>query len=145
MKREAIYSALFDKIKKIEGLATTSRVLRHWDSVSPNEQPALFMTQDGELPISRRGLPTTWNLAVSFYLYCNAGNDSDAIPAQEINKYLDAIQTAIAPDRITGVQSLDGLVRDVKFGDKIETDEGLLGAQSVAIIPVIITLEAEEY
>lgn len=141
MNREAIYSALFEKIKAIEGLVTVSRVLKHWNDVTPSEQPALFMTQDGELPTSRTGLPTTWNFVVSLYLYCNVSSGSDVIPAQEINKYLDAIQAAIAPDKIIGIQSLGDLVRGVKFGEKIETDEGLLGAQSVAIIPVIITLE----
>lgn len=140
MNREAIYSALFDQVKNIEGLATTSRVLRHWDAVIPSDQPALFMTQDGESPISRTSLPTTWKLMVSFYLYCNAGGDSDAIPAIEINQYLDAITEALQPDKITGHQTLGGLVDDVKFGEKFETDKGLLGSQSVAIIPVVITI-----
>lgn len=141
MNREAIYSALFEKVKAIEGLITASRVLKHWNDVTPSEQPALFMTQDGELPTSRHGLPTTWHLIVSLYLYCNAGSGSDVIPARQVNEFLDKIQSAFAPDMVTGVQTLGGLVRDVKFGEKIETDEGLLGAQSVAIIPIIIILE----
>lgn len=141
MSREDIYSALFDKVKNIEGLLTVSRKLRHWDDVSSSEQPALFMTQDGENPTNRRGMPTSWGFAVSFYLYCNAGSDRDAIPAKQINEYLDKIQEAIKPDMITGYQDLGGLVRDVKIGGKIETDEGLLGSQSVAIIPIEITLE----
>lgn len=141
MNREAIYSTLFDKVKNIDGLVTISRKLRHWDAVSPSEQPALFMTQNGESPIIRRGMPTTWQLNVSFYLYCNSGSDSDAIPAQEINQYLDAISQAIQADQITGYQDLEGLVRDTKIDGKIETDEGLLGTQSVAIIPITIILE----
>lgn len=140
MNREAIYSALFEKIKAIEGLVTVSRVLKHWNDVTPSEQPALFMTQDGEIPISRTGLPTTWKLMVSLYLYCNAGGDSDAIPVIEINKYLDTVQDALKPDMITGYQTLGGLVQDVSFGEKIETDEGLLGSQSVVIIPILITI-----
>lgn len=140
MNREAIYSALFNKIKNIAGLITTGRVLKHWNEVTPNEQPALFQTQDGEFPISRTGLPTTWKLMVSFYLYCNAGGSTGAVPAIEINQYLDAIQEALQPDKITGYQTLGGLVDDVKFGEKFETDEGLLGPQSVAIIPIVITI-----
>ncbi|QJW45667.1 hypothetical protein HA075_07330 [bacterium BFN5] len=141
MNREAIYNTLFRKLEAIEGLVTASRVLKHWHDVPPSGQPALFMTQDSEVPVSRPGLPTTWNLVVSLYLYCNAGNDSDKVSAIEINKYLDAIQEAIRPDMVTGCQTLSGLVRDVKFGEKIETDKGLLGAQSVAIIPINIILE----
>lgn len=142
MNREAIYSALFSKIKDIDGLVTVSRKLRHWDDVTPSEQPALFQTQDGEILVSRRGLPTTWNFVVSLYLYCTSGNDSDTIPASEINRYLDEIGKVLKPD-FTGYQTLDGLVFDVKFGEKIETDEGLLGSQSVAIIPIIITVNEE--
>lgn len=141
MNREAIYSALFEKIQAIEGLVTVSRVLRHWNDVDASAQPAIFMTQDGELPTSREGLPTTWNFVVSLYLYCNAGQGSDALPARQINEFLDKIESAIAPDIVTGVQTLGGLVRDVKFGEKIETDEGLLGAQSIAIIPIVISIE----
>lgn len=140
MNREAIYGALFAKVKDIEGLATVGRVLRHWERVDPSEQPALFMTQDGEEPMSRTELATTWRLHVSFYLYCHAGNDLDAIPAMEINRYLDALQAALQPDRVTGRQTLGGLVDDTKFGEKIETDEGLLGPQSVAIVPVVLTI-----
>lgn len=143
MNREQIYSALFDKVKQIDGLVTVSRVLRRWDIVPPSEQPALFMTQEGELPISRRGMPTTWNLMVSFYLYCNVEADSDAIPAQRINQYLDAIQEALKPDKITGYQTLDGLVEDVRFSEKFETDKGLLAPQSVAIVPIVITITEE--
>lgn len=141
MNREEIYSALFRKIEAIENLVTVSRVLKHWDNVLPSGQPALFMTQAGEVPVSRPGLPTTWNLAVALHLYCNVGNDSEAIPAAAINRYLDAIQKALEPEKINGCQTLGGLVRDVKFGEKIETYEGMLGPQAVAIIPINIILE----
>ncbi len=141
MRREDIYSALFNKFENIEGLVSKSRKLKHWNEVTPNEQPALFMTQGGELPANRRGMPTTWELYVSLYLYCHAGNDSDALPARDINNYLDKIQDAIKPDIVTGVQELGGLVRDVKIAGKIETDEGLLGSQSIAIIPIVISIE----
>jgi hypothetical protein len=45
VNREAIYQALFDRVKNLSGLVTASRTLRHWDDVPLVEQPALFQEQ----------------------------------------------------------------------------------------------------
>ena len=37
-------------------------------------------------------------------------------------------------------QILDGLVMDCRIDGKIETDEGTLGAQSVAIVPITVLI-----
>lgn len=143
MNREAIYAALFEMVSNVPGIVTASRRLRHWGDVPPVDQPALFQAQTGENAMSETGFnPTKWHMNVDLYLYCHAGNDSDATPATDLNNLLDAIEEALKPD-YTGYQRLGGLVFDCRIDGKVETDEGTLGPQSVAIIPIKIKVVNE--
>jgi hypothetical protein len=139
MTRETIYAALFAKVSAISGLVTASRRLRHWSDVKSSEQPALFQIQKTEDPTQKRGLPTVWNLDADLYLYVHSGKDHSAIPSTQLNRFLDAIEAALAPtDPVTNAQTLGGLVSHCWISGRIETDEGVLGDQAVAIIPVAI-------
>jgi hypothetical protein len=58
-----------------------------------------------------------------------------------LNPLLDAIAAALAPtgaDLVAGAQTLGGLVKHCWISGAIETDEGALGGQAVAIVPVEI-------
>ena len=137
--RESVYAALFDRLASLRELATASRRLKHWSDVPAAAQPALYLVQRNERPRQTRGQPAAWTLQALLYLYVNAGSDPDAVPASSLNRLLDAIETALAPDAATGVQSLGGLVSHCWIdGSGIETDEGVLGAQAVAIVPINI-------
>jgi hypothetical protein len=139
MTRELIYSALFDKVKSINGIKTSSRILEHYNDVSPRDQPALYQTQISETPTQMRGMPVKWNLKINLHLYINRGGDHRIIPSQEINRYIDLIEVALKPD-IDGFQTLSGLVSHCWISGTIMTSEGLLGDQEVAIIPIEIYL-----
>lgn len=143
MNREPIYAALFAKVSNLPGIVTSSRKLKHWNDVNPADQPALFQTQNGENAIIKTGLPTKWSMDVDLYVYCHAGNDPDATPSTDLNVILDAIEEALKPD-YSGYQTLGGLVFDCCIDGKIETDEGILGPQSVAIIPIKIMVVNNE-
>lgn len=136
MDREAIYNALFTKVSAIPGLKTKSRTLQHWNDVTPSQQPALFQAQGDQIAAPMPGGPTKWTFYVSLYLYCHSTNPK-APPATQLNRLLDAIETALKAD-LTGYQNLRGLVFDCSIDGKVETDEGLLGSQSIAIIPIKI-------
>jgi hypothetical protein len=138
ISREAIYSALWAKVAGLAGIVTASRRLRHWDDVSPEEQPALFQTQKEQAPEQKYGLPPKWRLYADLYVYVNSGQDPLAVPAIALNEMIDAIEAAIAADPVSGVQTLGGLASHCWINGKIETDEGVLGAQAVAIIPIEI-------
>lgn len=142
MSREAIYAALFEKGKSLPGLITTSRRLKHWNDVPPSEQPALFQAQGDELPTGNNSLPIIWKFNAEWYLYCHSGNDPEATPATQLNDLLDAVEQALKPD-VSGFQTLGGLVYNCRISGKVETDEGLLGPQSVAVIPIEITFSKE--
>lgn len=134
--RESIYAALFALLAGTAQYRTTSRRLLHWNDVGAGAQPALFMAQRNEVPRTVRGQPTEWTLNVDVYIYCRTDGGLD--PGPIINPLIDAIEGALAPNQIDNVQTLGGLVHWCRIEGAIETDEGTLGDQSVAIIPVSI-------
>jgi hypothetical protein len=56
-----------------------------------------------------------------------------------MNPLLDALTAALAPPNpVENVQTLGGLVAHCWIEGGIQTDEGVLGGQSVAIVPIRI-------
>ncbi len=141
MNREAIYSALFARIATAAPFVTIGRRLRHLSDVSAAEQPALFMVQKSELAHRTRGLPPKWLLNVELFVYVHSPDDLTS-PATVLNPLLDAVETALAPTGADDTQTLQGLVDHAWIAGKIETDEGALGGQAVAIIPIEILVPA---
>ena len=141
MNREEIYQALFDKVKNIQGIKTASRKLKHWNDVPPSEQPALFQIQKGEQPAQSKGMPTSWNFSVELYFYVNS---QDGNPSSLLNNYIDKIEEALKPNS-NGFMDLHGLVSHCWIDGSIETDEGVLGDQAVAIIPISIKVANQNF
>ena len=140
MNREALYAGLFTQLSAINGFVTTSRILKHWtDMQSGDMQPALFQAQTREVAITTTGLPTKWECHVELYVYVRT--DGITPPSSIMNPLIDAI-TAVINQRsvITGKNDLGGIagVEWARIDGEIETDEGKLGTQAVAIIPVLI-------
>ena len=139
MIREAVYGGVFDWLHDRVGndVITWSRRLKHWSDVPEIQQPAVFLAQNGE-QLDR--LRAVWTLRMDVYVYANTGGDEDAVTATEMNRVVDKIADALRPRRELGEteQTLNGLVMDCRIEGKIETDAGVLGAQSVAIIPLVI-------
>ena len=140
INREPIYAALFGLIESAADFAVVDRRLRHWSDVSPAEQPALFMAQKTELAsIKTLGAPTVWTLSVDLYVYVHS-SDPYLAPASVLNPLIDAVEAALAPSATTGIQDLGlpATVQHAYISGKVETDEGVLGDQAVAIVPVEI-------
>jgi hypothetical protein len=138
--REAIYAALWALAAEAENFATASRRLRHWSDVSPAEQPALFMSEKGGVAkVKALGAPIVWTLFADLYLYAHS-SDPYLPPASILNPLLDAIEAALAPAPASGIQDLGlpTMVQHAYIAGKIETDEGVLGDQAIAIVPVEI-------
>ena len=136
--RERIYKALFDLLAADPLWKTSSRVLRLWKRVDAKEHPAIFQTQDFESVLKQSKQPAKKVLNVSLYLYVHRGGDPKAVPAILLNDALDTIDTILAPAPLSQTQTLGGLVVDCRINGTIETDEGTLEDQAVAIIPVEI-------
>lgn len=137
MNREPIYAALFARLSGAAAFVAMSRRLRHWSDVGAAEQPALFMVQKSETAEPRRGRPTAWKAQVSVFLYARAPDDESA-PASALNPLIDAVEAALTPDPVTNVQTLGGLVQHAFIAGRIETDEGALGGQATAVVPIEI-------
>lgn len=140
INREAIFAALFAKVAASAGYATIGRRLKHWNDVPKDQQPALFMAQGGQTANTVRGQPTRWTLSVDVYVY--ARTDGAATPGSIINPLLDAIEAALAPNAIENAQTLGGLCEWCRIEGAIETDEGTLGDQAVAIVPISILVSS---
>ena len=137
MNREAIATALFNLVKTAPGLVTSSRRLKHWSDVPTAEQPALFQAQGKEVldtSTQKLGGPAVHRLNFEIYLYVKS-TDPLASPATVLNPLLDAVEAALTPTLGTK-QTLGGLAQHAFISGSIETDEGTLGDQAVAIIPV---------
>jgi len=138
--REAIYEALWTLGSGAGTFASANRRLRHWADVAPVEQPALFMIEKGgHAAIKALGAPIVWTLYADFYIYVHS-SDPYAAPATILNPLLDALERALAPSPASGIQNL-GLplmVQHAYISGKIETDEGVLGDQAIAIVPIEI-------
>lgn len=139
INREPIYAALFTLVSQAADFVTAERRLRHWSDVAPAEQPAVFQAQRKEIAtVKTLGAPQEWTLHVDLYVYVHS-SDPYQSPATILNPLLDAIDDALSPSRVTGVQNLGiSTVQHAYIAGSIDTDEGTLGDQAVAIIPVEI-------
>lgn len=132
--REPIYAALFDRLKVIPGLKTTSRRLRHVSEVPAQQQPALFLSQGGQRPNYETGRTTLWDLGAVIYVY--AKDPKSENPGSILNPILDAIEAALAFDNPNhNACTLGGLVHWCRLGE-MESDEGTMGEQAVVRIEV---------
>lgn len=137
--REAIYAALFAKLTALQPatLVTASRRWQLWSQVPANQQPACFQTQIRETstsPVSGIG-PRKWKLEAEWHLYVNVGPDMTSPASQLLNPIIDALDAALEAD-----PKLGGLVSHCRIVGQVQTDEGVLGPQGVAIIPIDITV-----
>ena len=138
--RESIYGALWALAAAAANFASVNRRLRHWADVAPAEQPALFMSEKGGAAVMKAlGAPIVWTLYADFYVYVHS-SDAYLAPAMLLNPLLDALEAALAPSPATGIQNLGlpAMVQHAYIAGKVETDEGVLGDQAIAIVPVSV-------
>jgi hypothetical protein len=139
MNRENIITALFNLVSASASFATASRRLQLWSSVPSSEKPALFLAERSDTYArSSEALPEAVTMEVDIYLYTDGGKDQSIVPASILNPLIDAIDTALAPSPLTGLQTLGGLVSHCWIEGKIMKDPGDLDGDGVAVIPVKI-------
>jgi len=136
MRREAAYGALFDLLNEIDGMNTCSRILAHWDDVSPSAQPAMYLAQDAQQASQTKGMPSIYLLGAKVWIYAHR-DTNEVVPSIQINNILDAIDDVLAPNPSPDFkQTLGGVVQHCWINGAIITDEGTLGNQAVAIVPI---------
>ena len=142
MNSEAIYQALFDLLSNIDGVVTTSRRLKHFNHVSAEMRPALFVTQGNQTEVPVKGLDAKVELEAEVYIYIHE-SDPSIPPSIQLNQMIDQIRTVIAPEypEMCEYQTLGGLVEHCWIEGTIEVFEAvenMLDDQGIAIIPIRI-------
>lgn len=139
MIREPIAVALFAKLSAVTNFVTVSRVLKSWGNVPQAEQPAFFLTEGEQMAAQKPGLGPVWNWKFDAHVYIHTGDQPGVAPGTLINPVIDAIEAALKPDNVmTNKQTLGGLVQHCWIEGQIDTDQGVLGGQGVAIIPIFV-------
>ncbi len=136
--REDIVEALFQLALTATTFNTSGRRLQLWSKVS--SFPALFIQSTGThyAPRDIRGLPPKRTITAELWVYTDVGKDPNANPEQALNDIIDAIETTLAPNTVSGVQTLGGLVSHAWIEGEIEQFPGVLDGIAKAIIPVKI-------
>ena len=136
--RESVYQALFTLIQSSASFVTASRRLQLWTDVPAIQQPAIFIAQKDEERMAVTNQPFILRLNADIYIYTNSGGQSGVNPSTQMNNILDAVDVALLQSGGHENQTLGGIVSYCRISGKTQTDEGVLGDQSVAIIPIEI-------
>ncbi len=120
------------------GIVTASRRGRLAQNVAPEDQPALFQEQVGEVvQYQGEGLPATYRLNVDLVLYVRV-DDPEEPTSGALNPLIDAVAAALEPEPFEETQTLGGLVYHCRISGKLDLIEGVLDGQARAFIPVEI-------
>jgi len=137
--RESIMAALFALVSGSASFVTSSRRLQLWTELSAAETPAIFMAErEEQYDRKGEGLPPVVTLNVDLYIYTKPGLDSGMTPSSVLNPLLDAIDAALAPNTVTGRQTLGGLVSHCRIEGKLFKDPGDIDGDGMAIVPIKI-------
>jgi hypothetical protein len=138
--REQIISALFELALTATTFNTSGRRLQLWSKVA--SFPALFIQSTGTHypPREVRGLPPKRTITAELWVYTDVGKDPNANPEQGLNDIVDAIEAALSPTIVGGVQTLGGLVSHAWIEGEVEQFPGVLDGIAKAIIPVKILI-----
>jgi hypothetical protein len=149
LDREAIWSALADRLLDVEGV---KKVVRRDKDFAAVEQPAILLMDEDEQPAEVQGLPPARKLNASIVLYCRT-SDTDPSPTTQINRLIAAVESALEW-RVTDVDrpgasfpgrghqehftNLGGLVTGFEIGP-VKKFEGVRSGQAAALIPIAMT------
>lgn len=141
ISREQIFAALFALSAPASGFVTRSRSIEMWEKVPSELQPALYQSEGRQTAEGPSLRLTKWTFHAEWTVYAHAANTSGDVVTL-LNTLVDALVVALDPGPAYDAQTLGGLVTSCRLHGEIETSEGRLGQQAVAIIPLIIIANA---
>jgi len=141
--RSVIYNALFSFLQQLPAPAglqwkTFSQAIRHWDDVSPTEQPALFLTRQIEKVTQKAGygvskiefFPEVW-----IYFRADGLKTQSTYPDMYIDPLKDAIEQLFQTNPpIGGRLTLGGVCQHCWIEGTIASDPGLQDASGQAVV-----------
>jgi len=120
----------------ITGFLTTGRRVKPWAQVTA--QPAMFLRRTGVID-EAHGTMIDTTLVCEAWIYCGSGQDPDASPDELLSSLEELVRESFTPDdddRFT----IGGRVYWCRIEGKSDISPGDLGGQSLARIPIRITL-----
>jgi len=147
MSREQIDVALYALLQGIASFRTSSRRLPpNWVETPPDQQPALFLIHGQETleqHVQSMGGPLSSTIEYIVVLMVNSGGQINSAPMSRLNPIMDALVSAV--HLYTGYkQTLGGLVHRLIISGPIETDEGQLGDQAIAVITLNVIVSGAQ-
>ncbi len=146
-RREQVAAALYAKVDAsvdaVVGLVTSDRRLRHYDAVDPSQMPALFQVQKPESQErGALGLPAKRTMHFEFWMYTADPQADGVVPATQLNNMVEAVETALAPDPLTGKLILGVVeVASARIDGNVEYYENVTNdGKSIACVPVAVLL-----
>jgi hypothetical protein len=140
MSREAITTALWERLSAIPGVRTSGRKPRDRDQVSPSDCPALFLGVGSSEVVGEAGTIPLWRLEFAAYLHVDSGTLEG--PSPQLNDFLDAIEAALErgptdpAGQGTGTDTtLNGTVHSARVAS-VWADEGSFGDRAVALVTI---------
>jgi hypothetical protein len=133
MSTEAILAAAWAQASPAPLWVTTSRKLAHWHDVSGASRPALFqaLNRIDAAPLDAVTSLTIW---LDYYVYITHTDPEG--PQAQLAAAIDTLRAAFTPAPGFESVTLGGLVAEASVMGTIQTDEGTLGRDAVAIVPV---------
>lgn len=138
--REQLYQALFEKFSNVVEFKTKSRRWKSFDDVSPKDMPAIFFTQDREVPVQEKQFITKWQIRVVLHIYVSTGGSKTINPSTLVNPIIDAVESMLRPEQSKTMQTLgiNGVSHCWISEDGIDIVEGTLGDIAAIVIPIDI-------
>jgi hypothetical protein len=139
--RESIGAALFALVQKLTGISNAQRSYIDAMTLGTSNLPALELVEKRERAEFRgTGLPVKWTLVYYLYLFASTSPNPGEDGAETIlNNLLDTIEKSIGPSVPTGIQTLGGLVYDVRVNGEIVREPGFASGIGAAAIPIEVT------
>lgn len=141
---EPIFAALFDRLKdKLAGsVITFERRELDYSQVETLGQPAMLLIEDDFVPSYKgQGMPATWTLGATVYLYARASDSKT--PGTVLLNLIDKLNAAFelqqgeqkfVPDEV--YTSLGGLVHRAWISGPVQFYPGATSEQAIAVVPV---------
>lgn len=138
--REQIMAALLSRLAASGEFATIGRRNRRPESIAAINTPALMLVEYSETYERQApNLPPVRTLEARAIVYCDAGQDENAIPSSMVNTLLDGIDAVLVPDNpVLGRCTLGGLVYSAMIDGDIVRSPGDITGKSLALVPIKI-------
>jgi hypothetical protein len=137
MTTEAIFEALRTKLT-ISPFVRVERRMKMLKDMNPDDFPAIYIVEPDQSTDVSKGSPDLLSLTAHLLVYFSGSDSQDEVKSSTLNPLLDSVRTALAPDPVTGFQTLGGLVSHCWITGPQPLAEDLLTPDGGAMLTVHI-------